>query len=104
MDPAALAAANDYAHANPADSLVRFRERRATLVAFLGGLGGDDWQRPGQMRGQPLTLEEQAAFVCIHDGYHTGQVAQWLAAGREPDRADSHYVFYRPGWRNPRAW
>ena len=89
VDPAALAAENDYVHTNPAESLARFRERRDALVAFLNDLSQDDWQRPGQMAGQPLTLEEQAAFVCVHDGYHTGQVAQWLAAGRGPDRADS---------------
>ena len=86
VDPAGLAVQNDYAHTDPAESLARFRERREALAAFLSDLSVDDWRRPGQMAGQPLTLEEQAAFVCVHDGYHTGQAAQWLAAGREPDR------------------
>lgn len=89
VDPAVLADENDYAHSDALMSLARFRERRAALVDFLSGLAEDEWQRVGQMAGEPLTLEEQAAFVVIHDGYHTGQVAQWLAAGREPDRAAS---------------
>ena len=87
VDPSALAAEHDYAHSDPGASLARFRERRAALGVFLDGLGADDWQRPGQMGGRPLTLEEQAAFVVIHDGYHTGQVARWLAAGKGLDRA-----------------
>lgn len=52
-------------------------------VPFLGGLDEDEWQRIGQMgKHGPLTLEEQVALVVIHDGYHTGQVAQWLAAAQ----------------------
>lgn len=87
VDPAALAAEHDYAHSDATTSLASFRERRAALVGFLGGMGEDDWQRMGQMAGRPLTLEEQAAFVTIHDGYHTGQVAQRLAA-REGTRPE----------------
>ena len=91
VDPGALATEHDYAHSDTAVSLAQFQERRIALVNFLVGLAEEDWQRVGQMgdRG-PLTLEEQAAFVVIHDGYHTGQVAQWLAAGKEPDQAVSH--------------
>ena len=81
VDPGELALKNDYAHSDSAAGIARFRDRRAQLVPFLGSLSEDGWQRIGQMgeRG-PLTLEEQVALVVIHDGYHTGRLARWLAA------------------------
>ncbi len=79
-DPAVLAAKNDYAHSDANVSLTRFRERRTVLLKALRSLAEDEWQWVRLMSDRPLMLVEQAAFVGIHDGYHIGQVAQWLAA------------------------
>lgn len=75
-----LALDHDYAHSDLARSRALLRGRRMALVELLSGLADADWQRIGHLPtpNGPLTLETQAAFVIIHDGYHTAQVAQWL--------------------------
>lgn len=77
-----LALDNDYAHSDVSLSCAVFRQRRASLIEYLGSLAPEDWQRVGHWAGPsggPLTLEEQATFVVIHDGYHAQQVAWWVA-------------------------
>ena len=76
-----MALDHDYAHSDPARNRALLRERRIALVELLSGLRDEDWQRAGHLSpsGELVTLEAQAAFVIIHDGYHTAQVAQWLA-------------------------
>lgn len=80
VDKDQLALDHDYAHSDPAQSRAQLREGRIALVEFVSGLADEDWQRIGHLPAPngPLTLETQAAFVIIHDGYHTAQVAQWL--------------------------
>ena len=82
VDRERLAVDSDYAHSDTAVSRTAFRQRRAALVEYLKGLSPEDWQRVGYWAGPsggPLTLEEQAGFVGIHDGYHLQQAAQWVA-------------------------
>lgn len=82
VDRDRLAVDNNYAHSNPAVSRAAFRQQRSELVDSLRELSPEDWQRVSHWAGPgggPLTLEEQAAFVVIHDSYHTQQVAQWAA-------------------------
>ena len=80
IDEGQIAIENDYAHSNPHDSLGRFREGRAELMAFLRTLEGSDWERTAQRPPLGnLTMEQLAIMILSHDGYHTQQVAQWLA-------------------------
>lgn len=79
---------NDYAHQSPQANLVRFREGRARMHAFLQGLDPESWERTGRFlmdgpaNSQQTTLEAWAVEVIGHDGYHTQQVAQWRALAR----------------------
>ena len=79
-----LAIDHHYAHSDPTLSRAQLAERRTQLVAYLKNLSSEDWQRIGHWTGPsggPLTLEEQAAFVVIHDGYHLQQVVRWMRKG-----------------------
>ena len=81
-----LAVENDYAHSDSTLTRRLFRQRRTVLVDYLRGLPAEEWQKIGVWAGPtsgPLTLEEQAVFVVIHDGYHTQQAAQWTRETRE---------------------
>ena len=81
VDPGQLALDNDYASSDPLLHRKLFRERRTAFAGVLRSLQDDDWLKVAQMGNLgPLTLEEQAAFIAVHDGYHMGQVAQWLSA------------------------
>lgn len=78
-DAGKLAVDNNYAAIDPAVSLKAIHDRRTALVAILQGIPDEQWQRTAQWgTAGTLTLEEQAAFIVIHDGYHTSQIAQWL--------------------------
>lgn len=82
-DEVQLAIDRDYAHSDPVESLRRFREGRAQMVAFLETLTPDEWERAGNRPEVGLlSLETQCVLVAGHDGYHNHQVVQW----RSPDR------------------
>lgn len=79
IDPGKLAIDNNYASIDPCVSLSAIYERRPALVRVLRKIPDENWQRPAQWGSLgPLTIEEQAAFIVIHDSYHTSQIAQWL--------------------------
>ena len=64
----------------PAVNLAHFAASRAQFVQVLRELDESDWERVGRSEFLgTLTLENQAVFVCAHDGYHLKQIAQWLA-------------------------
>jgi uncharacterized damage-inducible protein DinB len=88
-DPAQLAIANDYAHADPRASLSRFREGRLAIVNLLKTFADEDWALECIMPAPfgPTTLEYQATFLVVHDSYHTAQIAQWLALGQQQHNA-----------------
>ena len=78
-NPTQLAIDNNYAAIDPAVSLRAIRDRRPVLVGILHDLPDADWQRSARWGDAgPLTIEEMAAFIVVHDGYHTSQIAQWL--------------------------
>jgi len=83
LDPGQIAIDNDYAHSDPAQSLRLFRTRRKDLVDLLSTFSDDDWQKECILPVGTWPLEFQAAYLAIHDGYHTGQIAQWLALSRQ---------------------
>ena len=70
-------------------SRTKLRELRVVLVKLLTDLEEDHWQHsaywPRAAGAQParVTIDEQASLIAIHDGYHTAQIAQWLAIGRQ---------------------
>ena len=81
VDEGQLAVARDYAHVDAPASLMRFRQGRAQLLPVLRALPVEAWERPGfRERIGPLTLENLVVLILGHDGYHTRQIAQWLAA------------------------
>jgi uncharacterized damage-inducible protein DinB len=74
---------NNYAASNPKERCAVYRSRREELASILKSFAGEDW---GKVAVNPLplgeiTLEDQANFVVVHDGYHTGQIAQWIRLG-----------------------
>jgi Uncharacterized protein conserved in bacteria len=70
-----------YAEADPQESLARFAERRAALVAELRALPEEVWGRSAHLeRIGDLTPGGLVALVHGHDAYHIRQVAEWLAA------------------------
>lgn len=78
-DAGRLAIDNNYAASDPIDNLAKIHDRRTALVALLQEVPDPEWQRPARWGDLGvLTFEEQAAFIVVHDGYHTSQIAQWL--------------------------
>jgi uncharacterized damage-inducible protein DinB len=75
---------NNYAESNPIESLAKFRTERLKLTELIKTFSEDEWAN--QMVLPPpkgtLNIEAQAMFIAVHDGYHTGQAAQWIAISR----------------------
>jgi hypothetical protein len=79
LDEGQVARDNDYAHADPAECLTRYRVGRTETVRFLRGLSPEQWTRVGSHTELgPITIEAQAALIAFHDGYHRQQVMEWL--------------------------
>jgi uncharacterized damage-inducible protein DinB len=79
-DEGQVAIDHDYAHSDPHANLARFRAGRAAMVTVLRSISDTEWERIGRHTEiGPISLEAQAILVAGHDGYHTSQVAQWLA-------------------------
>lgn len=84
IDEGQVAVDNDYAHADPAESLARHKTNRAALVAFLRRLSPEEWERVGNHTELgPITLTAQAVLVGAHDGYHRQQALEWLNTGAD---------------------
>ncbi len=80
IDEGQVAVDNDYAHAEPAESLARHKANRAELVAFLRTLTPPQWERTGtHTELGPITLTAQAVLVGAHDGYHRQQVVCYVS-------------------------
>lgn len=78
VDPGELAADHDYAHADLAEQIALFNERRAKTVELVTGLNATDWQRTAVRPNiGVLTMEALVAQVPMHDLYHLRQVAEW---------------------------
>ena len=86
-DEGQFALDNDYAHQSPQANLIRFREGRERMFVFLGTVQPGDWERSGLFNPPDsiiVSLESWVVQVLGHDGYHTQQVAQWLALYHGP--------------------
>ena len=69
---------HDYAHSDWREQARRFHEERQELIALLRSLTPAQWERTGNhTEVGPITMEQQALLVCVHDGYHQQQIAQW---------------------------
>jgi len=79
IDEGQVALDNDYAHADPAASLERYKASRAELAAFLKALSPAQWERSGSHTELgPITISDHAVLIAVHDGYHRQQVVEWL--------------------------
>ncbi len=79
IDEGATAVRNSYASSDEMEQLMRFRTGRATNLEFLSSLTNDEWLRAGNREAIGLmTIEACVALMLAHDGYHTGQTAEWL--------------------------
>jgi uncharacterized damage-inducible protein DinB len=73
---------HDYARADVAGRLARFREGRARVIRHLEGLSPEQWERTGQhTQWGALTVATLMMLILGHDGYHLRQTAEWLDAG-----------------------
>jgi len=81
VDPSKLAADNDYPHSDPIVNLSLFRERRTKIVDLIKTFTEEDWDKVAVLSPPvgPLSLGLQSLYITVHDAYHTGQIAQWLA-------------------------
>src|SRR5262249_2629111 len=80
-DEGQLAIEHDYAHADPAERLARFREGRARTLQHPQPLAPQEWARTGQhTEWGALNVATLATLILGHDGYHLGQTVDWLDA------------------------
>ena len=80
IDEGQVARDNDYAHAEPATSLARYKANRAELVTFLQALSPAQWERVGNHTELgPIALSDHAVLIAVHDGYHREQAVSWLS-------------------------
>ena len=79
-DEGVWAVEHGYAHADPEEQLVSFRQRRGELIRFLEALAPEQWDRTGiHPEFGPMSVRDWAALILGHDGYHARQVAEWLS-------------------------
>ena len=79
LDEGQVAIDHDYAHADPAECLGRYRAGRARIVAFLRDLSPEQWARVGQHTELgPVSVEAQVVLIAAHDGYHRQQTVSYL--------------------------
>lgn len=80
LDEGQVARDNDYAHADPAECLARYKGNRDEIVGFLRVLSPEQWARSANHTELgPITMEGQAALIAFHDGYHRQQALEWLS-------------------------
>ena len=80
LDEGRVALDHDYAHADPAECLARYRAGRREIVALLRALPPASWARIGHHTEiGPVSVEAQAVLIAAHDGYHRRQTLDWLA-------------------------
>lgn len=73
---------HDYAHANLAAELAKFRTTREKTVALLKALTPEQWELPGvHAECGPITLFDLASWVLGHDGYHLRQAVEFRNGG-----------------------
>jgi len=78
IDEGEIAIEHNYAEIDPHESLRRFKEGRAHLLATLRSVSGEQWERMGhkEMIGD-ISVEQMAVLILGHDGYHMSQFATY---------------------------
>lgn len=80
IDEGALAVTNNYAASVPSESLRRFSEGRAALMAQLKSLSDAQWERQGnRILVGIVSVETYMTLTNAHDGYHFVQTADYLS-------------------------
>jgi hypothetical protein len=80
MDPDRWREERQYERQDAAAALAAFRRRRAEVLAFLGALTPQQWQRGGVHPSLGRwTYEDWVAGMAVHDDSHLDQVSQALA-------------------------
>jgi DinB superfamily len=79
-DEGQLALERNYAAMPVAESLERFIQSRAVLMAFFESLQSTDWERQGN-RDEigMISLSELSIMILGHDGYHAEQFIRYRA-------------------------
>ncbi|MBB6048664.1 DinB family protein [Armatimonas rosea] len=80
-DEGQLAIERNYAAMPVAESLERFIQSRAALVAFFESLTPEQWERQGNRDeiGR-INLSDLSVMILGHDGYHAEQFIRYRAA------------------------
>jgi hypothetical protein len=83
-DEAQWAIDHTYSRMDVAEQTRRFRSGRQKLMALLRDLSPEEWQRPcSHDEWGASDIEAMAVLILGHDGYHTRQIAEWVAVGTE---------------------
>lgn len=83
VDEEAMAKANDYASADPMESLRQFGMRRRELVRLIGTLGEEEWKRSSiHPRVGTVTMFELVTLIVCHDMYHIQEASFFLSCPR----------------------
>jgi len=80
IDEGEIAIERNYSKQDPLVNIQRFLGGRASLLAHLSQLTGDQWNRAG-VRSAPINriaADDLAAMILGHDGYHLEQIVEWL--------------------------
>lgn len=78
-DAGDFATERNYGSSNPDESIGRFADNRASLLAFFSSLPAEDWSRATvHPRHGRMTLEAQAVHILGHDGYHLKYLTELL--------------------------
>ena len=80
VDEGQVALDNNYSAAIPSATLARYAAGREKVIALYIGLPAEAWIRTGQRPPVigTLTLDDLLSLMYGHDGYHTGQIVEWL--------------------------
>lgn len=79
LDPDRWAEERQYRRSDAVEALAAFRRRREEVLAMLGGLSPEQWQRGGvHLRRGRLTLGEWADGLAAHDDNHLEQLRRAL--------------------------
>jgi uncharacterized damage-inducible protein DinB len=80
VDEGKVAIDNNYSAAIPSATLARYAAGREKVIALYTGLPAEAWKRTGQRPPVigTLTLDDLLSLMYGHDGYHTGQIVDWL--------------------------
>ncbi len=85
VDEEQVAIDNNYAGAIPSATIARFNAGRSQVMNLLSAVPEESWNRTGQrppMIGT-LSLDDLLCLMYGHDGYHTGQIVEWLRLAQE---------------------